>query len=78
MRAPRAVGVNVTKILQLAPATKVFGAIGHFEVCAKSPETEILLIVSGAVWLLLRMMVFPVLVVWMTQFPKGKLFGLRV
>jgi hypothetical protein len=29
---PRAVGVKLTEILQLAPAANVFGEIGHFEV----------------------------------------------
>ena len=48
LRVPRAVGVKVTEILQLAPAASVLGEIGHFEVCWKSPETEILLIASGA------------------------------
>ena len=76
--APRAVGVNVTEILQLAPAASVFGASGHFEVCPKSPETEILLIVSGTDWVLLRMTFSALLVVCTTQFPKETLVGVRV
>jgi hypothetical protein len=42
------------------------------------PETEILLMVSGTVWVLLRVTVLTVLVVCTTKFPKDKLAGLRV
>jgi hypothetical protein len=45
--AARRVGVNVTKIWHFVPADNVFGAIGHVEVSAKSPDTEILLMVRG-------------------------------
>ena len=76
--APRAVAVKVTEILQLAPVARVFGEIGHFDVCAKFPETEMLLIVSGNVCALLRTMVLAVLVVCTTQFPKLTVVGLRV
>ncbi len=76
--APRTVGVKVTEILQLAPAASVLGAIGHFEVCPNSAEAEILLIVSGTVWVLLRVTILTVLVVCTIQFPKDKLAGLRV
>lgn len=75
---PRTVGVKVTEILQLAPAASVFGATGHFEVCPKFPETEMLLIVSDPVSVLLRVTVSIELVVCTTQFPKDKLAGLRV
>jgi hypothetical protein len=78
VQLPGAVGVNVTEILQLAPASSVLGAIGHFEVCAKSPETEILLIVSGTDWVLLRMTPLAVLVVSTIQLPKEILVGFRV
>jgi hypothetical protein len=76
--APRTVGVQVTEILQLAPAASVFGAIGHFEACPKFPETEMLLIVKGTVRVLLRVTVFAVLVVCRTQFPKATVVGLNV
>ena len=76
--APRAVGVKVTEILQFAPAASAFGAIGHFEVCPKPAETEILLIVSGTVRVLLRVRVRAVLVVCTGQLPKLRLAGLRV
>jgi hypothetical protein len=72
------VGAKVTEILQLAPTAKILGEIGHFEVCLKSPETEILLITSGTVPLLLKVTVLAVLVVPTTQFPKDKLLGLTV
>jgi len=52
-RAPKAVGENVTLILQLAPAASVAGLMGHAEapvlVSAKSPEAAIVLIVKAAV-----------------------------
>ena len=78
VRAPRAVGVKVIEMLQRAPAVSVFGAIGHFDVCAKSPDTEILLIASGTVWVLLTVTILAVLVVCTTQFPNDELAGLRV
>ena len=77
-RAPRAVGAKVTEIIQLDPTAKILGEIGHFEVCLKSPETEILLITSGTVALLVKVTVLGLLVVPTTQFPKGKLLGLKV
>lgn len=49
VRAPSTVGVKVTETLQVAPAPSVLGAIGQVEVSAKSPETVMLLIVSGVV-----------------------------
>ncbi len=78
VRVPRAVGVKVTEIVQFALAASVPGAIGHVEVCPKSPETEILPIASGTVWVLFRTTVSTVLVVCTTQFPKARLVGLRV
>ena len=48
---PKAVGVNVTEIVQLAAAAKVFGEIGHSELAVKSPAVVTLAIVSGVVWL---------------------------
>jgi hypothetical protein len=44
-RFPTAVGVNVTLIVQLAPAARVEG---HVLVCAKSPVAAIPVISSGA------------------------------
>ena len=78
LRTPSAVGVNMAEILQLPPAARVAGAIGHVEVCPKSPETEMLLIASGAVVVLLRTTALDVLVVCTTQFPKPRLVGVRV
>jgi len=78
VRTPSAVGVKVTEILQLPPAASVAGAIGHVEVCPKSPETEMLPIANGAVVVLLRTMALNVLVVCTTQFPKLRLVGVRV
>ena len=49
VRAPRAVGVKVTEMLQLSLAPKVFGERGQVEVSAKSPEVEIPEIVRGTV-----------------------------
>ena len=52
VRDPAPVGVNVTEIVQVAPAASVLGAIGHVFVCAKSPAcvppTAMLEISSGA------------------------------
>ena len=78
VRTPSAAGVKVAEILQLPAAASVAGAIGHVEVCPKSPETEMLLIASGAVVVLLRTMALDVLVVFTTQFPKLRLVGVRV
>jgi hypothetical protein len=77
-REPVALGVKVTEIVQLVLAASVAGEIGHVEVCAKFPETEIPLIVRGVVWVLVRTKLSAVLVVWMTQVPKAKLEGFRV
>jgi hypothetical protein len=41
--------VNVTEILQFAPAAKVLGVMGQVEVAAKSPDPEILVMVSAVV-----------------------------
>lgn len=49
VRAPSAVGVKVTEIVHVSFAASVFGDNGQFEVCAKSPETEIWVIVKGTV-----------------------------
>src|SRR5580704_5846291 len=49
VRAPTAVGANVTLIVQVAAAARVAGATGQLFVCAKSPEPAIALIVKGPV-----------------------------
>jgi len=77
-REPVTLGVKVTEIVQLVFAASVAGEIGHVEVCAKFPETEIPLIVRGVVWVLLRTKLSAVLVVCTTQVPKAKLEGFRV
>jgi hypothetical protein len=38
---PSAVGVNVTEMVHVEPAARLFGDRGQFDVCAKSPEVEI-------------------------------------
>lgn len=78
VRAPMTVGVNVTAILQVAPAGRVFGAMAQFEVSPKSPEAEMLLMLSGTVCMLLRVKISDVLVVFAGQLPKLKLVGPRV
>lgn len=45
-RLPTAVGVNVALTVQLAPAAKVLGDNGQFEVAEKSPVTAMEQIVS--------------------------------
>jgi hypothetical protein len=48
-RAPRADGVNVTEIKQLAPARRVAGLIGHALVSTKSPSEEVMLVIVSGV-----------------------------
>lgn len=55
VRSPSAIGVNVTDIVQLAPAPNLLGASGQVELCVKSPELEIAEIVSGTLWLFLTL-----------------------
>jgi len=50
LSAPVPKGVKVTEIVQLLRAARVLGDTGQVEFCAKSPEAEILEIVSGVVW----------------------------
>jgi hypothetical protein len=78
VRVPSTEGVKVAEILQFAPAAKVLGAMGQVEVSAKSPDAEMLLMVSADVRVLVRVMLAGVLVVCTTQFPKLRLVGLRV
>jgi hypothetical protein len=49
VRPPRALGVNVTEIVQRSFAANVFGDSGQVEVEAKSPAVEIPAILKGAV-----------------------------
>jgi hypothetical protein len=78
VRVPRAVGVNVTEIAQLAPAPNVLEDNGQVEVCAKSPEVETPQIVSGTVWLFFRVTLFPVLVELIPWLAKVRLAGDRL
>lgn len=77
-RTPNAVGVKVTQILQLAPAASLFGAFGQPAVSAKSPDTEMLLMASGTVRVLMRVTSLGVLAVCTTVFANGALVGLKV
>ena len=79
LSAPSVRGVKVREILQLAPAARVLGASGQVvEDSAKSPEGEMLLMVSGELRVLVRVTFIAVLVVPSTQFPKERVAGLRV
>jgi hypothetical protein len=78
VRLPETVGVKVTEIVQLPPATSVFGVSGHVEVWAKSPETAILVMVTGTVWLLWRVRVLAALVVFTNWLPNARLAGDKV
>jgi len=78
VRAPRAVGVKVTRIWHFAPAASVFGEIGQVDVSAKSPDVEILLMVSGTVSVLVSTVALDVLVVCTTQLPNPTVAGLKV
>jgi hypothetical protein len=76
--ALKTVGINVTLIWQVAPATRVCGAIGHFELSAKSPDVVMLLIARGTVCELVTMTILGVLGVLMAMFPKERVVALRV
>ena len=77
-REPVAVGVKVTEIVQPVLGASVAGEMGHVEVCAKLPETEIPPIVRGVVRVSFRTKLSVVLVVCTTQVPNAKLEGFRV
>lgn len=49
VKAPAVAGVEVTEMLQLAPAARVFGLIGQVFVCEKLPFTVMVLRVSAPV-----------------------------
>jgi hypothetical protein len=78
VRLPKAVGVNVTEISQVAPAANVLGDNGQVEVWAKSPDVEIPETVSGTVWLFFRVTLCPGLVVLTTRLEKVRLAGSKV
>jgi len=79
LNTPSADGVKVSEILQFAPAAKVFGLNGQVvEASAKSPEGEMLLMVSADVEVLLRVTPSAVLVVCTGQFPKERVLGVKV
>src|SRR6267143_1582181 len=73
VRAPNAVGANVTLILQFAPAAKV--APQALLEIAKLPEAVIELIVRVALPLFVRVTVFAALVVVSNCPPKDRLVG---
>lgn len=75
---PSAVGVNVIDTVQMAPAANVFGANGQVEVCAKSPDAEMLEIVNGLLWLFCTLSVLATLVVFTVWPEKEKLVGFNV
>ena len=58
---PKAVGVKVMEIAQLAPPASVFGENGHIEVWEKAPEATIPKIVSGLAWLFFKVRTFTAL-----------------
>jgi len=79
LSAPSAKGVKVSEIVQLAPSARVLGASGHVvEDSAKSPEGEMLSMVSGELRVLVSVTFSAVLVVCTGQFPKERVSGLRV
>jgi hypothetical protein len=79
LRVPSTEGVKVSEILQLAPAARVLGASGQVvEDSAKSPDGEMLLMVSGELRVLVSVAFWAVLVVCTTQFPKERVVGLTV
>jgi len=73
VRVPRAVGVNVTPTVQVAPAASVLVPLGQLLARAKSPAAVplnvILLKLSAAVPLLLTVMICAALVVPTTWLP---------
>src|SRR5712691_12342229 len=79
VRAPTAVGANVTLIVQFAPAARVAGLIGQATTpvldSAKSPEAAIELIVTALAPVLVRVTVFAALVVVSSWPPKARLVG---
>src|SRR5438034_535273 len=79
VRAPEAVGVKVTLMVQFAPAAKVAGLVGQalalVLVAAKSPEAANELIVKAAVPVFVSVTVIGALVVASGWLPKSRLVG---
>jgi len=75
VRAPTAVGANVTLIVQFALAASVAGNAPQLFVSAKSPEAAIVFIVRAAVPVFVSVTVFAALVVLSNWPPKLKLVG---
>ena len=75
LRVPDAEGVNVTEIVQLAREAKVFGDKGQFDVCPKSPEVEIVLMLSALVPAFFSVTVFAALVVEIVWLENVRLAG---
>jgi hypothetical protein len=70
VRVPRDVGVKVIEKVQEAAFASVSGANGQLLVCAKSPATEIDVIVRGAAWRFFKLIAFAPLVVF-TIWPEN-------
>src|SRR5256884_9407054 len=79
VRAPEAVGVKVTLMVQFAPAAKVAGLVGQalapVLVAAKSPEAANELIVKAAVPVFVSVTVIGALVVASRWLPKSRPVG---
>ena len=79
VRAPEAVGVKVTSMVQFAPAANVAGLVGQAFapelVAAKSPEAPNELMVKAAVPVFVSVTVIGVLVVDSNWLPKPRLVG---
>src|SRR5947208_1589124 len=79
VRAPEAVGVKVTSMVQFAPAANVAGLVGQAFapelVAAKSPETPNELMVKAAVPVFVSVTVIGVLAVDSNWLPKPRLVG---
>jgi hypothetical protein len=75
LRAPIATGVNVTSIVQVAPAASVAGPTGHADVKAKSPLVAMRPIVIGAELLFVTVTVCAGLVVVTVMGAKLRLAG---
>src|SRR6267378_6356778 len=75
VRAPTAVGANVTLIMQFAPAAREAGSVPHVFVSTKSPEAATVLIVNVLVPVFVRVTVFAALVVVSNCPLKDRLVG---
>src|SRR6266581_1476618 len=75
VRAPTAVGANVTLMVQFALAASVPGSVPHVFVCAKSPEVAIELMVNPAVPVFVSVTIFAALVVVSNWPPNARVVG---